>query len=69
MHMLCKIISVVEMYDSLLVSLHNIIIKQKSLGDILADLACHIVSLYAVHGRVLIGVFLLYFLVITFDKA
>ena len=67
--MLGKIIRVVEMDNSLLVRLNNVRIEKQALGNILAYLARHIVPLNAVDGRVLIGVFLLYFLVIALNKA
>ena len=68
-HMLGKIIRVVEMDDALLMGLHDIRRKQNTAGDILADLACHIVALYAVDSGVLIGILLLDFLIITFNQA
>ena len=68
-HMLGKIIRVVKMDDALLMGLHDIRRKQNTAGDILADLACHIVALYAVDSGVLIGILLLDFLIITFNQA
>ena len=37
--------------------------------DVLAHFARHIIPLNAVHGRVFVGVLLLYLFVVTFDKA
>ena len=42
--------------------------EQHTHGQILADLAGHIVTLYAVDGRVLVGVLLLDFLVVALDE-
>ena len=69
MHMLGKIIRVMKMNYALLVCFDYIVIKQKSFGNVLADLTRHIVTLNAVYGRVLIGIFLLYLFVVAFDKA
>ncbi len=57
------------MDNPLLMRLNNILRQQKPLGNILADLASHIVALHAVDRRIFIGVFLLYFLIITFNQA
>ena len=67
-HVLSKIIRVVEVNYTLLVRLNNIRRQKYTLGYILAYLACHIVALNAVYGGIFIGIFLLYFLVVTFDK-
>jgi hypothetical protein len=67
--MLCKIIGIMEMDDSLLMSLCYIIGNKETTGDILADFACHIVALYADNGRVLVGILLLYLFVVALDKA
>ena len=67
--MLGEIVRIVKMDYSLLVRLYYIVIKQKSFGNILAHFSRHIVALNTVYGRVLIGIFLLYFLIVTFNKA
>jgi hypothetical protein len=67
-HMLGKIVGVVEMDNALLVGLNNILRQQDALCNVLADLACHVVALDAVHGGVLVGVFLLYFLVVALNE-
>ena len=56
------------MNDSLLMRLHNIRRQQKSLCDILADLTCHVVTLYAVDRRVFVGIFLFGLFVVAFDQ-
>ena len=68
MHMLGKIIGIMEMNDAFFVSLHNVLGKKEPAGDILADLAGHIISLYAVYYRVLIGIFLKHFFIVAFQK-
>ena len=68
-HMLGKIIRIVKMDYTLLVSLHYFLRQQNAVCDILADLARHIIALHAVYGGVFIGVFLLYLFVVAFDKA
>ena len=67
-HMLGKIIGIVKMDQALLVSLHNVGREQHSARQVAADLACHVVALYAVDGRVLVGIFLFYFFVVAFDQ-
>ena len=56
------------MNDPFLMCFHNIRLQQETSCDILADLSRHIVTLYAVYGRVFIGIFLLYFFIITFKQ-
>ena len=63
--MLCEIICIMKMYKSLLVCIYNICWKKKSFSNILADLSCHIISLYTINSRILIGILLLYFLIIA----
>ena len=62
MHMLCKIIGIVEMYNSLLMSLYNILWQ---LGNILAAFPCHIITLHTAYRWILVAVFLLYFLILA----
>ena len=69
MHMLSEIVSIVEMDNTLLVSLNNIGFQQNTLSNILTNLTCHIVTLNAVNGGVFIGVFLFYFLIVALNKA
>ena len=67
--MLGKVIRIMEMNDTLFVGSYNICGKQNPLGNIFADLAGHIVTLDTVDRRVLVGVFLLDFLIVALDKA
>ena len=67
-HMLCKIVGVMEVDDSLLIRLNNIFRKKKSSREILADLSSHIVTLYAVDRRILVGIFLHNLFVVALDQ-
>ena len=67
-HVLRKIIRVMKMDDSFLMRLYDLRWQKESSGDILADLTGHIISLYAVYSRILVGVLLFYFLVIAFQQ-
>ena len=69
MHVLGKIIGVMEVDDALLMGLHNILGQQNALGDILADLASHIVALHRVHGGIFVGIFLLDLFVVALDES
>ena len=66
--MLCKIVGVMEVDDSLLIRLNNIFRKKKSSREILADFASHIVTLYAVDRRILVGIFLHNLFVVALDQ-
>ena len=66
--MLCKIVRIVEVNNTFLISLNNISRQKHSSCKVTTDLTGHIVTLNAVDGRVLIWIFLLYFLVIALDK-
>ena len=68
-HMLGIIVRVMEMDDAGLVGVHHFLGKQNTTGDVLADLARHVVPLDGVDGGVLVGVLLLDFLVIALDQA
>ena len=65
MHMLCKIIGIVEMYNSLLMGFYNILWQKEALGNILADFSCHIITLHTAYSWILVAVFLLYFLILA----
>ena len=68
MHMLGKIVGIMEMDNTLVMSLHHIIRQQHTHGKILGNLACHIVALYWVNGGVLIGILLLNILIVALNK-
>ena len=67
-HVLGVVVGVMEMNDAFLVGLHDLRGQQHTHGQVLADLAGHIVTLNAVDGGVLVGVFLLDLLVVAFDQ-
>ena len=65
-HMLGKIVRIMEMNQPFRVRLYNVLRKQQTSGQIPADLPCHIIPLYTVDDRILIGIFLHHFFIITF---
>ena len=69
MHMLGKIIRIVEMNDSLFMSLDHFLGQQKTVGNILAHRSCHVVSLNTVDHRIFIGILLKHFLVAALNQA
>ena len=68
-HVLGIVIRVVEVDDTLVVGVHDVLRQQDAVGDVPADLAGHIVPLGGVHHRVLVGVLLLGLLVVALDQA
>ena len=67
-HVLRKIIRVVEMNNPLVVRRHDIFGQQNTARQILGNFARHIIALHAVHRGVLIRIFLFHFLVVAFDQ-
>ena len=67
-HMLGKIVRVMEMDDARFVRLHDVGREQDTVGQIPADLARHVVALDGVDGRVLVRVLLLDLFIITFNQ-
>ena len=67
-HMLSEVVGVVEVDQTLLISLDNVGREKHSAGQVAADLACHIVTLNAVDGGVLVGILLLNLLVVALDQ-
>ena len=67
-HMLGIVVGVMEVDDTGIVGIHDLLGEQDAAGNILGDLAGHVVTLNRIDGRILIGVFLLDFLVVTFDQ-
>ena len=67
-HVLGEVIRVVEVDDALVVRLDDVLRQQHAGRQILGDLACHIVALDGVDGRVLVGVFLLDLFVVRLDE-
>ena len=69
MHMLGKIVRIVEMDNAFVVRFNYFLWQQYAVGNIARNLARHIVALGGIDNGVLVGVFLLCFLVIAFYKA
>ena len=68
-HMLGIIVGVMEMDDARLVGRHDLRGQQNPAGNVLTDLACHVVPLNRVDSRVLIGVLLLDLLIVALNQA
>ncbi len=68
-HVLGKVIGIVEVDQALLMGLDDLRVQQQTGGQVLGDLAGHVVALNAVHGGVLVGVLLLDLFVLALDQA
>ena len=69
MHVLGKVVGIMEVDDAFLVGLDHVGRQQHAHGQVLGDLAGHIVALHRVDGGVLVGVLLLDLLVVALDEA
>ena len=67
-HVLGKVIRIVEMDQALIMGIHDLLGQQHALGQVLGNLAGHIVALNGVDGRVLVGVLLLDLFVIALNQ-
>ena len=67
-HVLGKVIRIVEMDQALIMGIHDLLGQQHALGQVLGNLAGHIVALNGIDGRILIGVLLLNLFVIALDQ-
>ena len=67
-HVLGKVVRVVEVDDALVVGLHDLGGKQLAHREVLGDLAGHVVALNGDDGGVLVGVLLLDLLVVALDE-
>ena len=68
-HVLGKVVGVMEVDDALLVGFHDVLGQQQPFAEVPGDLAGHVVPLGGVYHRVLVGVFLLGLLVAAFNEA
>ena len=68
MHVLGKVVRIMEVNQTLIVSIHNLLGQQHTLGQVLGDLAGHVVTLNGIDGRVLVGVLLLDLFVVALDQ-
>ena len=57
-----------EVNQALIVSIHNLLGQQHTLGQVLGDLAGHVVTLNGIDGRVLVGVLLLDLFVVALNQ-
>ena len=57
------------MDNSRFMCLHNLLRQKKTRRQVLAYLSGHIIALYAVYSRILVGILLLHILVITLNQA
>ena len=67
-HVLREVVGVVEVDDALVVGFHHVGRQEQAHGDVLGDLACHVVALHGVDRGVLVRVLLLGFLVVALDE-
>ena len=63
-----EIVGVVEMDDAFFMGLHDFLRQQQSSGEILGHFAGHVVTLGGIDDRILVGVFLLHFLIGQVDE-
>ena len=67
-HMLSVVVRVVEVDYALVVRVDDLFGEKYAVGKISADFARDIVALGRVHDRILVGIFLLRFLIVALDK-
>ena len=68
MHVLGKVVRIVEVNQALVVGIHDLLGQQHALRQVLGNLAGHVVALDGVDGRVLVGVLLLDLFVIALNQ-
>ena len=67
-HVLGKVIRIVEMDQALIMGIHDLLGQQHTLSQVLGDLAGHVVTLNGIDGRILVGVLLLDLFVVALDQ-
>ena len=67
--MLGIVVCIMEVDDTGLVSVHNLPGQENPAGNVLGNLTGHVVPLDGIDGGVLVGVFLLHFLVVALNEA
>ena len=68
MHVLGKVVGIVEVDQALIVRIHDLLGQQHTLSQVLGNLAGHIVTLDGIDGRVLVRVLLLDLFVVALDE-
>ena len=68
MHVLGKVVGVVEVDEPFVVRRHDVGRQQDAAREVLAHFARHIVALHRIDGGILVGIFLLDFLVVALDE-
>ena len=63
-----EIVGVMEMDDAFFMGLHDFLRQQQSSGEILGHFAGHVVTLGGIDDRILVGIFLLHFLIGQVDE-
>ena len=67
-HVLGKVIRIVEMDQALIMGIHDLLGQQHTLSQVLGNLAGHVVTLNGIDGRVLVGVLLLNLFVVALNQ-
>ena len=67
-HVLGKVVGVVEVDEPFVVRRHDVGRQQNAAREVLAHFARHIVALHRIDGGILVGIFLLDFLVVALDE-
>ena len=68
MHVLGEVVGVVEMDETVVMGFDDVMRQKFAHGEVFRNFAGHVVALHRNHGGVLVGVFLLHFFVVGFDK-
>ena len=68
-HMLCEIIRIMEVDQSVVVCVNNILGQQDTVCDISGNLAGHIITLGGIDHGIFVGIFLLCLFVVALDQA
>ena len=67
-HVLREVVGIMEVNDAVVVGFDDLAGQEHAHGEVLGNLARHVIALHGVDSRVLVGVLLLDFLVVALDK-
>ncbi len=67
-HVLGEVVGIMEMDEAVVMGFDDVMRQKLAHGEVFRNLAGHVVALNRNHGGVLVGVFLLHFFVVGFDK-